>query len=275
MRRLPGPGTGDIPLRGFAAAGDGVPYTLSVPSIRTPALVLRKFEYGETSQVLHLLTRDRGRVHVLAKGSLKPRSAFLGPIDVLELGEARIYPRREGLSILGGFERASPFPGVRRALDRLEAAFAVLEVVAECSREEQADPGLFDLAVETLHGLEGVPAERIPLALLRFDLRALHALGMAPVLGACVVCGKGLEGGKGPLLSPARGGALCGAYRDQDVLALHATRGVLAALARLGDADAAAGARLALGPRDLRLARRLLDALLRHALEKEVRATRR
>lgn len=245
-----------------------------MPSIRTPALVLRKFEYGETSQVLHLLTRDRGRVHCLAKGSMKAKSVFLGPIDVLELGEARIYPRRDGLSILGGFERATAFPGARRSLDRLEAAFAVLEVVAECSREEQADPGLFDLAVETLHGLEATPPERTPLALLRFDLRALDALGVAPVLGACVVCGKGLEGEKAPLLSPARGGALCGACREQDLLAVHATRGVLAALARLGDADPAAAARLALGPRDLRLARRLVDALLRHALEKEIRTTR-
>jgi DNA repair protein RecO (recombination protein O) len=246
-----------------------------MPSVRTAALILRKFEFGETSQVLHLLTRDRGRVHVIAKGSLKPKSAFLGPLDVLERGDARIYPRRDGLSILGGFERASAFPGVRKSLARLEAAFAVLEVLAEASREEQADPGLFDLGIETLHGLEGCPADRVPLAVLRFDLRALAALGLGPVLGACVSCGKGLEGERNPLVSSARGGALCSACRDQDLLALHATRGVLAALARLGEGDGAAAARLALGPRDLRLARRLVDALLRNSLEKAVRAPRR
>ena len=104
-------------------------------SFRTPALVLRKFEFGETSQVLHLLTRDRGRVHALAKGSLKAKSAFLGPLDVLELGEARLYPRKEGLAILGGFERETAFPGVRKDLARLEAAFAALEVLSNASRE--------------------------------------------------------------------------------------------------------------------------------------------
>lgn len=245
-----------------------------MPAVRTPALVLRKFEYGETSQVLHLMTRDRGRVHVLAKGSLKPRSAFLGPLDVLDHGEARIYPRREGLSILGGFERSAGFPALRRDLDRLQAAFAVLEVLAEASREDHADQGLFDLGVETMRGLESCPAERVPLAVLRFDLRLLAVLGVGPVLGACVACGKGLEGEKAPLLSPARGGALCGSCRDQDLLALHASRGVLAALGRLGEPDGASSARLSLGPRDLRLARRLADALLRHALEKEIRGTR-
>jgi DNA repair protein RecO (recombination protein O) len=237
--------------------------------------VLRKFEYGETSQVLHLLTRDRGRVHCLAKGSLKPKSTFLGPLDLLEMGEARIYPRREGLSILGGFERETAFPGARRDLARLEAAFAVLEVLSEGSREEHADPDLFDLGVAALRGLETCPPERVPAYLLRFDLRALAALGVGPVLDACVVCGKGLAGGKAPLLSPARGGALCGECRDQDLLALHASRGVLAALARLGGEDPAAVRGLSLGPRDLALARRLADALLRHAFEKAVRAARR
>jgi DNA repair protein RecO (recombination protein O) len=216
--------------------------------------------------VVHLLTRDRGRVHALARGSLRERSAFRGPLDVLEVGEARLYPRREGLALLGGFERETSFPGARRVLERLEAAFAVLEVLAEASREGQADAGLFDLGLETLGGLEDCPPERAPLAVLRFDLRALAVLGVGPVLDACVACGKGTGGERAPLLSPARGGTLCGACRDQDAMALPATRGVLAALSGL-----AAGARVALGPRDLRLARRLVDALLRHALEKGVR----
>ncbi len=240
-------------------------------SLRTPALVLRKFEFGETSQVLHLLTRARGRVHVLAKGSLKPKSAFLGPLDLLELGEARIYPRRDGLSILGGFERETAFPGIRRSLERLEAAFGALEILAGASREDHADEALFDFGVDSLRGLETCPAARVPLALLRFDLRVLAALGVGPVLNACVACGKTLAGARSPALSPLRGGALCPGCRDQDPLGLPATRGVLAALALLAEPEEAASARLALGTRDLRLARRLADGLLRHLLEREVR----
>ncbi len=241
-----------------------------MPSVRTRALVLRKFEFGETSQVLHLLTRDLGRVHALAKGSLKEKSGFLGPIDLLELGEARVYPRRDGLAVLGGFERETAFPGARRVLERLEGAFAVLEILAEASREDQADPDLFDLGVETLRGLEECSADRVEPAVLRFDLRALSVLGVGPVLRACVACGKGIAGETSLLLSPARGGALCGACAGQDAMALHATRGVLAALAGIAE-----GARVSLGPRDRRLARRLVDALLRHALEKAVRGMRR
>jgi len=274
-----GPGRLELPTRAphpraIAEKRCQTPYDPSMPSVRTPALVLRKFEFGETSQVLHLLTRDRGRVHALAKGSLKPKSAFLGPLDLLELGEARIYPRRDGLAILGGFERETSFPGVRRDLARLEAAFAALEVLGDASREEQEDPELFALAIGFLRGLESCPAERVPLVLLRFDLRVLGALGLSPVLAACVSCGAVPGTGKAQALSPARGGALCGNCREQDGLAVAATRGTLAALALLSGPDEAAAGRLTLGKRDLPLARRLVDALLRHAFQREVRGTR-
>jgi len=245
-----------------------------MPAVKTAALVLRKFEFGETSQVLHLLTRARGRVHVLAKGSLKPKSAFLGPLDVLELGEARIYAKRDGLSILGGFDRTTNFPGIRRDLARLEAAFDALEVLTDASREEHEDAELFDLSVETFRALETTPAERAPTALLRFDLRLLGVLGFGPVLDACVECGAAAGPGRktpAPVLSPARGGVLCGNCRGLDPHSLSATPGVLAALHRLGAGDGAA-ARVVLGPRDLGLARKLADGLLRCAMEKGVRS---
>lgn len=242
-----------------------------MPPVRTPALVLRKFEYGETSQVVHLLTRDRGRVHVLAKGSMKERPSFGGPLDLLDEGEVRFYPRRDGLAVLAGFERGPGFPGLRKDLARLEAAFAVLEILADASGEDHADAALFDLGVESLRGLAACPPDRVPLALLRFDLRALGVLGIGPVLDACVACAKPLPKTKSPALSPARGGTLCGDCHGADLHSVAATRGVLAALSMLGGADEAAASRLVLGPRDLRLARRLADALICYALEKEMR----
>jgi DNA repair protein RecO len=208
---------------------------------------------------------------VLAKGSLKEGSGFLGPLDLLEAGEALLYPRRDGLSILGGFDRETSFRALRRSLPRLEAAFSMLEVLAEASREEHADPALHALALESLRDLEGCPVERVPLALLRFDLRLLAVLGLGPVLGACVSCGGALGGRPAPVLSPLRGGALCADCRGGDARAVPATRGVLASLERLGGEDEAAAARIVLGKRDLALARRLAVALLGNALERLVR----
>ncbi len=243
-----------------------------MPQVVAPALVLRKFDFGESSQVLHLITRTHGRVHVLVKGSYKPKSAFQGPLDVLELGDARFYPRREGLSVLGGFDRRSHFPAIRRDLERLDAAFTVMERLLHSSRENHADPHLFDLGLSTLAALGDCAHSRIPLELLRFDLRLLHVLGLGPGFEECAHCGADLGDETSPLLSAARGGALCAGCRDSDHLALPATRGVLNALRLLAEADAAQAARLTLSRADLGNGRRLADALLRHALEREIRS---
>ena len=46
-----------------------------MPLIASEALVLRTYKFGETSKIVVLLTRDRGKVRAVAKGARggKPR----------------------------------------------------------------------------------------------------------------------------------------------------------------------------------------------------------
>jgi DNA repair protein RecO (recombination protein O) len=51
------------------------------------ALTLRVIDFSETSQVVHLYARELGRVHAIAKGSKRKKSAFRGGFDVVTLVE--------------------------------------------------------------------------------------------------------------------------------------------------------------------------------------------
>lgn len=57
----------------------------------SPALVLQLWEYGESSQIVSLLTRDHGRVRGLAKGSLRgypsARERFSGGFELFTRGQ--------------------------------------------------------------------------------------------------------------------------------------------------------------------------------------------
>lgn len=135
--------------RGAGAAGSS---STNASAAGTPALVLRTFDYGETSQVLHLLTRDEGRVHGIAKGARRLKGAFRGGLDALVLGRAKIYARRGAaeLRVVGGFDPEDHFPGVRERLDRFHAAAHVAAILLAFTTEEQPQPELFDLAVAAL-----------------------------------------------------------------------------------------------------------------------------
>ena len=47
-------------------------------SVKTEAVVLRTIRYGEADRILHLYTRDRGRVSAMAKGVRRTRTRFGG-----------------------------------------------------------------------------------------------------------------------------------------------------------------------------------------------------
>jgi len=56
------------------------------------AVVLRRYPYGESSLVVHVLTREHGRVALLAKGAYRPTSRYFGVLDfgaTLELEYSR------------------------------------------------------------------------------------------------------------------------------------------------------------------------------------------
>ena len=50
------------------------------------AICLRAIDFSETSQVLTLLTRDEGKVRLMAKGTKRPKSKTGGAIDLLAEG---------------------------------------------------------------------------------------------------------------------------------------------------------------------------------------------
>ena len=85
--------------------------------ISDKAIVLRRLDYSETSQILALFTREHGQVRVIAKGIKRStRSRFAVGIDLLELGHV-VWSAREdrpqNLGILTEWKQVNAFVGLR------------------------------------------------------------------------------------------------------------------------------------------------------------------
>lgn len=178
------------------------------------ALVLRRAPYGESSLVVHLLTRRHGRVHLLAKGAHRPTSRYYAVLDWFDTLELEWSIRRDAeLGLLRRGEIATRRRRITGELDRYRAALTALELAELAARPGQRDPELFALVegfLDALDALEGGRAEP-GLALVVFELRFLQNLGLAPALERCAACG-----GEAPPVSPGRaafsagaGGRLC------------------------------------------------------------------
>src|SRR3990172_12397908 len=104
--------------------------------ITTPAVVLRAFPYGDTSRILRLATRDHGVQSVIAKGAMRPRSRFVGRLQVLSEGVARFYYRStRDLHTLAGFDVTDQHVALAGDLRRFAAAAALAGLVLRSAHE--------------------------------------------------------------------------------------------------------------------------------------------
>jgi len=176
------------------------------------ALVLRRFAFAETSLIVHLLTRQHGLVHGIAKGAYRPRSRLYGWIDLFDtLSVGWSTSRGGGLVLIrdGGIDTRRR--GVTRDLDRYRAGLGILELAALGARAGRPEKRLFDLCASHLDALDReIAAPR--LVALSFQLSFLEHMGLQPRLEACVGCDQAdlLQGSeKGLAFSDSAGGALC------------------------------------------------------------------
>lgn len=185
-----------------------------MPIHKSSVLVMRCQDWSETSQVVHLLARQIGRVRCLAKGSRRGLNPFSGPLDRWTIGEAVISlsdPNR--LATLMELYETDRLDGLRRSLPAFYAASFVTDLVMTLVPDLEPQPQTFDLTVDALRAIAEAEPEACTPAAFAMAWRLLALLGYGIDLQRCVECGKALAGGKPIEYSPGRGGPVCPSCR--------------------------------------------------------------
>ena len=179
--------------------------------IRDTAITLRRLDYSETSQILAVLTREHGRLRVIAKGIKRgTKKRFAPGIDLLEMGELVIVSLPTGertLATLSEWKQLRGFTALRDKLERLNAAQYASEITARMTEEADPHPELFDGLVNLLEGLcSDVP----PLNLVvDFQCLLLKQAGLLPDMAVCASCGRSVRRDQSLYFSSGAGGLLC------------------------------------------------------------------
>jgi DNA repair protein RecO (recombination protein O) len=181
--------------------------------VTTDAVVLHHFDYLESSRILRLVTREHGVQSVLARGARRSKSRFGSSLDVFASGVAQFNtkPGRD-LHNLSGFDLTRSRIGLAGDLDRFAAASAMAELVLAFA---QADPHdtIFDVLTESLDALGQAERETATDVGLASAWRLLSALGFAPAVDACHVCGAAIPPNEPAAFSLAGGGVVCARCR--------------------------------------------------------------
>ena len=150
--------------------------------VRTDAVVLRSFDYGETSRIVTLLTRQHGVVGAMAKGARRPTSTFGSTLQPAGYVQAVYYYKEgRGLQTLKEVSHLRRFPRLTTDLDRVSLALRVLEITRALLDEGEPHPLVLEAVARTLTYLD-VAEDRLSNALPWFQLKMATLLGFAPDL---------------------------------------------------------------------------------------------
>ncbi len=142
-------------------------------------IILRTRPLTETSLIVNWLTPDLGRISTVAKGARRPKSGFMGKLDLFYTADFNFQrSRRSELHTLRELKLRETHPALRHELDYLQQAVYCAQLIELATESETPLPAVFDLLQSLLAHLPKQSPQ--PQTLFAFEIKLLHELGLAP-----------------------------------------------------------------------------------------------
>ena len=164
----------------------------SVSAVTTPAVLLRSYNYSETSRILRFYTLDLGLVGVMAKGIRKGGGQGRSGLETFSRGDLTLYVRpTRDLQTFKEFDLRESGGGLGRDVVRFAAASVLAELVL-VHAESQPSPEVFGRLTAGLKRVDEIRRDDVVAALLNEGWMLVSAFGYQPQLDPCVHCGNPL-----------------------------------------------------------------------------------
>lgn len=145
------------------------------------AVVIRRWDWSETSQTVSLLTREHGILRGIAKGAKREKGSFSGGLDLLTRGQivAIVKPGRD-LATLAQWSLEETFRHLRQSLAANRAGLYFADLIHHVLSQHEANAPAYDTFVRGLRDL--ADRSMIGLTMLRFQWSMLVHAGYQPIL---------------------------------------------------------------------------------------------
>ncbi|MDP2813112.1 MAG: DNA repair protein RecO [Erysipelotrichaceae bacterium] len=168
---------------------------------RIEALILRVDPYKEADGLLQVLTKERGKMTILAKGILKGSSKNAASVQPITLSQMMI-DIKEPISLLHSASIMDFFRVIKENITHLAVASLIAEIALQVSTSHQPDDYLYEITKESLSACSHYPP--ILVGCLYVSL-ILKEMGLSPMVDGCVVC----DDTKVSAISVSEGGFVC------------------------------------------------------------------
>ncbi len=203
--------------------------------VEVEGIITREVKYGDSSRILTLITKEFGKISVLAGGVRTNKSGLLAATQLFSHVSMQLFKGREkSLYKINSGEILTTFSSIRESLERMAYASYFCEVANDVVQENAPDPEEMSLLLNTLFMLS---ADKLPYEQIKavFEFRTLALQGLLPNLSGCAECGQA----SATSLQIFDGAAFCDACakKHPSSYLIRAGEAVLAAVSYIALAD--------------------------------------
>lgn len=175
-------------------------------------IILAYKDYGETSKILTIITKEYGLIGVMSKGCKNMKSPLRSVSDKLIYGKFNLYYKGDKLSTLVSVDVINSLKNIRLDYTKISYASYLLELTEQVMKQHE-DDNIYNILISSLlkinDGYDPMVISDIA------SLKYLEYLGVMPILDGCSRCG---STSNIATLSSDAGGYLCNKCRINEPL---------------------------------------------------------
>ena len=154
--------------------------------LKVEGIVIDEKPYGESSKILNIITKEKGVIGVIAKGSKRLKSNLRSVSERFCYATFNISYKENKLSTLISGDIINPFINIKKDIKKVSYLNFLSELTAGVVKQSN-NKKIYDIYLSAILKIEeGFD----PLAISNIvELKYLSFLGISPKLNGCVICG--------------------------------------------------------------------------------------
>lgn len=176
---------------------------------KVEGIVVKEKNYGDTSKIIDVFTKEYGIIGMIAKGAKTMKSSLRSVTTKLSYGIFTIYYKEDKLSILKEVEILDSFNSIKKDIEKISYSSFLIDLATQVYKQNN-NIYIYQLFISALKkindGFDSLIITNI------VELKYLDYLGVMPDLTGCIVCGNTNV----ITLSSDKGGYLCSNCRTNE-----------------------------------------------------------
>ncbi|MEA1945913.1 MAG: DNA repair protein RecO [Thermodesulfobacteriota bacterium] len=243
-------------------------------SFSTPAIMLRRIDFGDYDLIVTFFTLNKGKISVIAKSAKKSTKRFAGILGLFSvLDVVCTIGRGKGLSILQEATLKHAFPNIRSKIIKTAYASYWAELINQWMEEGQKQVQLFHLFRHVLRELDLGHTSEEALSIL-FQIRFMTIAGLGPNLKQCSICQVEMEKMKKTRIKfdLSKGGIICDGCASGASQKIALSKGTIKHLLWIQRGDLTRAVRIRFASQALMESLEFLETFVPYHLGKECRS---